>query len=711
MAKVTLNATVVDAKPTSLGVGEVVKFTNAKNKVEYYVGTATGGVSKPLTTVSKASDAVKTQVAAAEKIQTTALTTAHKIELAEIKQELKAKGIPTAKINSIIEAEKTANTAELKAVKGLLSPVGLQYATRAADNTFTTSTTPPATSLQSLLTYNDPVIAPTVKANIQQANDNVAKFQLTYGVTQPFYQTGKHTTTGVNPYAIYEAIDKGDKLVYNDTTKLYEPTPALAKYKGDQDGLMSGTDISKASARAIGLITNLETGIGSKANVDVDSKGNYIVRSAVTDADPYGKQNPLVDTGEKDLAGNPIYTMEARDDSKKNKVGVTSIYVQNPDNSFTYMGVADTSYQYVKSSVLKQIATVGAGVFMASVGVPWLAANLVAPMTGLAAGSVAATGVAGAISGAALAAASGQDILTGAALGGVGTAAFKALEIAATNAGGWGNLLDQVKAGDMTSFSTGVAQAKPIADAAITAGGGIDNLVAETATNVANTAGTNVADTTNLPNVSNNTNAGIDFSQVSPATLDNAGINLSGNIGAGGANLNLTTGTGAQLAQNALANTISNPSVSGLINSAPVTPATTGLDLLNNSQWANVGKPADGGLLDSIKDVGQSVLDYATANPLTTATFVGGTVIPGIANALTPTPKEPTYTAPLLVSGQTPSTGVTDWKQYYNNLFKREGVGAGQYLGYDLMNRLGDIPPELMGLLGTSAQATPTTTA
>jgi len=181
-----LNATVVDTKPTALPVGEVVKLTNAKGKVEYYVGTATGGVSKPATSLNSAISTVKTQIATAEKIQTTALATAQKIELAEIKQELKAQGIPTKDITSIINAEKAANTAEAKEVKGLLATDGLQYATRdPVTNTFTAAQTKPTASLTSLLSYNDPTIAPTVQSNIKSANDAVAEFQLLHGITQP----------------------------------------------------------------------------------------------------------------------------------------------------------------------------------------------------------------------------------------------------------------------------------------------------------------------------------------------------------------------------------------------------------------------------------------------------------------------------------------------------------------------------------------------
>ena len=489
----TLNAVVVDTKPTTLGVGEVVKLTNAKGKVEYYVGNANGQVSKPISTVSKAVSDVNKQVKIAENIQITGLKTSQKIELAEIKQELTTKGLPAKDIKTILANETKSNTAEVKQLSGLFSTDGLQYANRdPATNAFVTSATKPVSGLRSILSYSDQTNSPTIQNNIKSANDEIAKFQMTYGISQDFVQTGKNTTQGLNPYAIYQAIDKGDKLVFDATTNTYKPTDALAAAKGDQSGLMSGTSISKASARALGLITNTGVSIGQKANVIDDGNGNYIVRSTAKDAqgnyiDPYGEQKPLVDTGEKDPSGNPIYTMEARDDSKHNKVGVTSIYIKQPDGSFTLAGNADTSYTYIpKANIGKMVAGVALATAASAFGMPWVASNLVGPMLGMTAAEATASslvmGISGALVGGAVAGATGQNVLTGAALAGVGAAAYTALSQAAQTAGGWGNLLDQVKAGDMSSFTTAISDAKPIADAAIGNAGGIDNLASETAT-------------------------------------------------------------------------------------------------------------------------------------------------------------------------------------------------------------------------------------
>jgi hypothetical protein len=142
-------------------------------------------------------------------------------------------------------------------------------------------------------------------------------------------------------------------------------------------------------------------------------------------------------------------------------------------------------------------------------------------------------------------------------------------------------------------------------------------------------------------------------------------------------------------------------------------PGTLATRDLSNSNFNTDGSPYignttdTGGLLDKVKDLGTTAADLLGTKGLVT---LGATAIGGLDSLLSKAPKEPVYTSPELNPAMLGTPGVTDWNQYYNNLFKRQGVGAGQYLGYDIMNKLGDIPPELMGLLGTSAQALPTPT-
>jgi hypothetical protein len=134
---------------------------------------------------------------------------------------------------------------------------------------------------------------------------------------------------------------------------------------------------------------------------------------------------------------------------------------------------------------------------------------------------------------------------------------------------------------------------------------------------------------------------------------------------------------------------------------------------LSNSDYYTDGTPrvvtpsvTPNGLLDTIKNAGSSVVDTLGVGGTILA---AGTVIPAIVKAVTPGPKtdNTVYTAPLINNVMMPTNKVPSFTQNYNNLFNRQGVGAGQYLGYDYLNNI-NVPPELMGLLGTSAQARPT---
>ena len=718
-----VNATVLSVKPTTLGVGEVAKVTE-KGKTVYYVGTATGGVSKAVSKVSDAVSQVNKQVATAEKIQRTALESSQKIEIAEVKQELTKQGLSKKAINTIVNAEKAANTIETKQVAGLLSTAGLQYVNRDATNAFVASETK-APPLQSLLDYSDTIIAPVIQANIKSANDEVAKFQMIYGLTEPYFKTDSRNITGIGSGAIHAAIDGGDKLVWDATTNSYKQSETLAAFNNKQEGLMAGEAMSKWSARAINMITDIGTTIGQQANV-VDVDGKKVVYSGETGArDPYGNQKTLVDTGTTDNAGNKIWTQESRADTKYTKVGMTRFYLEDANGKFTYAGVADTSSQRIKKeNSLGQIAGMALSIAATAWGVPFIANNIIGPLMGLAEGaatsSALAMGVSGALVGGAMAGVTGQNILAGAALGGIGFAAYTVLSKAATAAGGWLELANKVAGGDMSFITSAIADAKPIADAAIAGAGGAEGVIAETvkATDELAQAGVNVAD---LPaSVGGATTPGIDFS-TAPA---GSGIDWNA-IPPGGPGINLNYGQTGQLASDLITSGLP----AGLI--SPTPPPPSSLDILNNTQWANVGNQPPSLLdkgADLIKGAASKVVDFAKENPIETAIAAAG-VVPPIVQALNPPepPKDPIYTGgdlipdPKYVNPPVPTqidpnmylpggliganapTAGGNWNQYYTNLFKRQGVGAGNYLGYDLMNRLGDIPPELMGLLGTGA--------
>lgn len=721
-----LNATVVDTKPTALPVGEVVKLTNDKGTVEYYVGTATGGVSKPAKSLSSAISTVKTQIATAEKIQTTALASAQKIELAEIKQELKAQGIPTKDITNIINAEKAANTAEAKQVKGLLATDGLQYATRdPVTNTFTATETKPAASITSLLSYNDPVIAPTVQANIKSANDAVAEFQLLHGITQPFQGKGDNQV-GIDPYNIYQALDGNHIETIRDpvtgAVTDYKFSAQVAKAKGDQSGLMNaigGDDFGKYEARALGQILSTDTFIGDKANVVVDSKGNYFVNDA-SGADRYGKQNALQDTGQVDAQGNKIFVEVATDNSKRNKVSVVSTYLQNPDGSFKFGGISDMGYTHIDKmgvgDIVKTLAIAGASA---------LAGNYAGALLNLTGTASAVAG--GAAAGATGAALTGKNILTGALLGGVTGFGIGEIQAAAQAAGGYENLFNQVGSGNFTSFTQAGQDAAALANSAAASASGVDGGGGGLIGGGESQASIDFGDTsvaqggfpnaTNLPNTSiedylNTFNADGTLKTIDLANSDYY-TDGTKRIG-GGANTSLLNNQDLSNWSNDQTMVENFTGGKATDNGIPgVNPDGTFKQIdLSNSNYYTDGTPRNvvssgGGLLDKLKDVASNTLGGSN---LSTSLLAGAALAPVIQKALTPKPADATnYTAPLLVPGQAPMTQVPDFTQNYNNLFNRQGVGAGQYLGYDFMNRI-NVPPELMGLLGTSAQATPTTT-
>jgi hypothetical protein len=722
-----LVAVTVDQKPAALPPGEVVKLTNEKGKVEYYVGTYDGKLSKPLTSVSSAVDAVNTQIKKAETVQATALRTSQKIELDETKQALTEAGLSTKEISKIITAEKAANTAELAEYKGLLAEPMLQYGTRdPATNAFVASATPTPTPT-SLLTYNDPVIAPTVQANIQSANDAVAEFQLLKGITEPFLPSG-NTTSGINQYAIYQALDNGAIVATKDANGMttgYTVSPEVAAAKGEQSGLIDATGMSKASSRALGLILNNDALIGEKANVVVDADGNYFVNDA-SGADRYGKQNSLVDTGRVDANGNKIFAEVSTDNSKKNYVTVVSNYVQNKDGTFTYAGVDDTNYTYVEGfNPIKALVIAGMSAgFGAGAGA----------LSGLS-GS-AATAVGGAVGGATGAALSGSNILKGALLGGLGGFGVGEVQAAAQAAGGYENLLGQVSSGNFSSFTQAVQDATTFANSAAGSASGVDgggggfagggesqaSIDFGTDASVANGGFTNA---NNLANTTVNDYLNKFNADGTLKTIDLANSNSytdGTKITGGGTNTSYIDNAldkfkldnwynDQTMVENFTGGKATDNGIPG------VNPDGTFKQIdLSNSDYYTDGTPRNvttstgGGLLDTLTNIGSSVVGSLGIPGTIVA---GSTIIPEIIKAVTPGAKtdNTVYTAPLLNNVMFGNNGTTDWAQYYNNLFKRQGYGAGQYLGYDIMNKLGDIPPELMGLLGTSAQATPTTTA
>ena len=731
-----LVAVTVDEKPApgELSPGEVVAVTNTKGKVEYYVGTYDGKLSKPLTSVSSAVSAVNTQIKKAETVQATALRTSQKIEIAETRQALEEAGVPPKEINKIITAENATNATELTEFKSLLAEPMLQYGTRdQATNAFVASATPAAPPT-SLLTYNDPIYSPTIQTNIQSANESLAEFQVLKGITQPFLPSG-NTTSGVNPYAIYQALDNGSIIATKDATGNttgYTVSPEVAKAKGDQSGFMDATGMSKASARALGLILNNDAIIGSKANVVADGDNNYYVYDA-SGADRYGKQNSLIDTGrmadtgQKDKNGQPIlgkvFAEVSTDNSKRNLVSVVSNYIQQPNGTFTYGGVDSTDYTHIEGfNPIKSLVIAGMSAgFGAGAGA----------LSGLS-GS-AATAVGGAVGGATGAALSGSNILKGALLGGLGGFTLGEVQAAAKAAGGYEKLLGQVANRNFSSFTQAVQDAATFANSAAGSASGVDGGgggfagggESQTSVNFGTDASVANGGFTNATDVANAATTGTELTNYGTTGTTGLGADMTYNTSASGQGIKLGydsagniidattklpfTNSGINFAKDAAGNFILDAAGNVLDAATGLPFQGEGVNLINFDTGSYVQPSANtGGLLDNVTNLGSSLVDTLGVGGTIVA---GSTIIPEFIKAVTPGVKtdNTVYTAPLLTDAMFGKNGSTDWAQYYNNLFKRQGYGAGQYLGYDIMNKI-NVPPELMGLLGTSAQATPTTT-
>ena len=760
---VVLNASVADVKPTpgTLDIGEVVKVTNDTGKVEYFVGTANGGVSKPLTSVNSAVSQVTTEVKKAETIQKVALESANKIEILELKDELKAQGVPTKDINKIVAAETAANKADLKQFTSLLAEPNLQYGVRdTATNTFVNNVvngvTTPVAPPKSLLTYNDPVVAPIVQANIKSANDAVAEFQLLHGITQPYEGKGNNQV-GLDPVAIYQALDGNHIETVRDpitgAVTDYKFSDQVAKAKGDQSGLMNAiggeAGFGKYEARALGQILSPNSLLGQPVAVSSDAKGNMYVNATTLDANGkpiaqtdakgnpinrYADQNALVDTGQVDGQGNKIFAELATDNSKRNYVSVVNSYVQQPDGSFKFGGVSDMSYKHVPKmnvgDVLEKAATAAATI---------AAAYYTGPLLGLS-GS-AATAAGGAVSGALGAALTGSNVLKGALLGGVTGFGVGEIQAAAKAAGGYENLFSQVGTGDFSSFTqAGQDIAASAATSSVDGGsGGLlggDNQASIDFGDGSVDLGGFTQGEIDYFNATGGLNEGADWlnkfnldGTLKTIDLSNSNRYTDGTLRIG-ENLNPSNidyignatdkfkldnwSNDKSLIQNTL-DQMYDPNIPTVIN--PDGSLKT-IDLSNSNYntdgtLRNTTTPTGGGTTGGGGGGGDGGGIFDGGTPTLTDTLViGGGLLAAdkLKDALTPKPPaETVYTSPLLIPGKAPMTQVPTFAQNYNNLFNRQGVGAGQFLGYDYLNRI-NVPPELMGLLGTSAQAMPSMT-
>jgi hypothetical protein len=729
---VTLKAIVYDRVPEDgdLDIGEVAKYTDAKGKVRYYVGTAEGGVSKAQKSVNAAAKTVSSVWKRVENAQKYQLDLSHKIELSELEQSLKSQGLDKKTIKGILAQESAANKAEMNALGGLLGADGLQYTMRDANNNISLSMDAngaPRMSMspvRSLLSYQDPTN--TVSQNISKAFDDMGKFKLTYGITQDYRGTGGKSGVGLKDIGLYRALDSG-KVFFDPNAGTYEFNSAVPGSMRSFGG--------KGFERQMSSIIGMDAALGNKVNM-ISSNGKFLP----TDAS--GKvlkgARALVDTGETDANGNKIFTSTIKRDTKYNKVSLNNLYVQNKETGeFSYMGNAGMGYTHIKKKSGGFGGFIGGLVLSAAAsyfGVPFLADKVIAPLLGISGNSLAATTIAAGLLGGAVNAATGQNPLTGVAMGALGNLAGSVLSDAANKAGGWGNLFDQVKAGNFDTLTTAIKNATTNFTGTVPSA---SSVIDEISAGVSDDAVKPVVDAAKLdalvqeealpPLTNTNAAPGIDITSIQPGTSSTPGVSLLGDT-ALDQGINLTTGTTANAASNALASGIDDGLLAATVAAAPVVPTATGSSLLASGVTTpaiaeTVAAPS-AAATTPVEAIPTPALDAATGaaaaaaptlseqlaaavqNPVVAAALAGGAaaVAPSIINAMNPQApiQEESYGDVNPTPVQPAETPLYQPIQF-NNLFARQGVGAGQYLGYDLLNNPNVAPPDVMSLLGQTA--------
>ena len=723
-----------ESKPKAgdLKVGEVGTYKDSKGRDVYVVGTVNGGVTAGTTSVSNAAQKYSKVVKQAEAAQITNLAQENKIELIEIKKTLSDQGLSKSEINAAVKAESTANNAELKQAKNELKVSGYQTLSRGNDGlltaqtvadtskglplptTFntTTVTNPDGTKSVSWssLTYSG-TGADVVKSNIETTIDDVNKLKVNYGLINDIYtykDSGKtQSTTGVSNAALYSALRNGN-IVFNEATQNFNLNPDAKKI---DNALIK--DGGKGFQRIITGVLARDTAIGDQAFVGTDAKGNLRVQRGQDGAFMGGK---MVDSGQTDDAGNKIFVHEGGWDTKYNKASYNSIYIQNPDGSFTYMGTPDVGYTHIDKqkgfSLGGFVAQAALSIAASYLGVPALG-EIIAGKFGLSKGvaEIAASALLGggvsAVTGSGL-----EGILTDSVLAGMGQAVGGILSEAAKQAGGWTGLADDMMTNGLSGY------VKSASDTLFTGG----------ATTVADDlAKATVGAVTDVPfeGAVFNPNTG---TYLNPSYYDDVASAAPGLISQG------------NMALEGVQPSVNTPTIDEYLKlnqgyTPPTQTVAPPVDVVDNmnppfegavynqytKNWLNPNYYDDVlGQNPILKNVGGATNPDTPTGLLDTlgkglgglsawqlAALGGGAALtPVIADKIQdalnpPAPKEPTYPSfDLNVPGKNMNMlGMPEWWQ---NLYSRGGFGAGNYLGYDILRGL-NVPADVQSLLGNNS--------
>jgi len=418
--------------------------------------------------------------------------------------------------------------------------------------------------------------------------------------------------------------------------------------------------------------------------------------------------------------------------SDKTNVGdgrsLTTYYIQKPDGT-----IVEASNTYQSINTKEGIGTLGAialGI-AGSLLVPGLgsvfAGGSFLPAAGAAYGAGSTIGslaAAGGLVGAGTAAITGNDILTGGLLGAAGGAAGGYIG----QNGGLGNVLakngitmSQSTIDTLNKFVSGIGQptvsqanaaatlmtnsgiATTVDDIAAATGGVVDDVTGatfrpgQTITGLLDDTGAGLRLTPNMQEgfIRTPVGGGTLQSIPTPAPGTFGGIGFNPNVGGIGLKINpedfIPTPVGGGTV----------PDVSGVNTYLDryISPPIGGNTVTTGSGEYPSAINNGGTFIGDAKKIIDDAVTAAIKNPITTIGVAS--TIPSIINPPTVPPVKPTVLSPDIrfnpaIFG-TAGPGF-DFNAFMN-LYRRGGLGAGQYLGYDLINRLGDIP--LQTLLGT----------
>lgn len=418
-----------------------------------------------------------------------------------------------------------------------------------------------------------------------------------------------------------------------------------------------------------------------------------------------------------------------------------AVYYQDPNTGEAVQVGTSTNFN-PELSGFKKFLNSGLGQIVIGVGTGLLlpgAASLVAGALGT--GTVASSVIAGGLLGAAGSAITGGDILTGALLGGAGGAFSGYIG----TQGGLGNTLknagfslsDDVVAnlnrfvsGNTVASADDIASARATISAAQAAGTLSDDaarVAAETIESVAQEADTlGRAGFRLTPNQVEDfltTPTGGGTLPAVPTPVPGSGLGSGIGMGGTGVGINPNApGIGFNINPEDFiptpvgAGTLPPPSGVNLNIDARIPPPIGAGTLPPTTPSPNV--PTDTGLSGALRDVEGTLrrgvddaIDFVRENPLTSAAVAASIVgqpPQSSIETIVPLPAwvtDPSQSAVLGRIQTAQAARPAPMPNLFNAQFQRGGLGAGQFIGYDLLNRTGDIPQQT--LLGVSPLAMP----